>query len=239
MVTRRRFIVISSLVIAGACLSIGYVTTKELEVTRLNLGLGRKIAFLTDLHIHEIDDVKEKVLNIVANEQPDAILLGGDTVDALTFNMDVVKKYVSMLEANEKFAVMGNHEYWSGKAEELAGILKDNGFILLKDTFAQASFGRICGLDWREDRKYPELRFDGLVIVHDPNAALSISGARTILAGHTHGGVVIAGQTIYSNSVYVRGLYRLKDDGILYVSRGLGQMFPFRYTSSLELVIVE
>lgn len=239
MISRRGFIAISSLAIAGACLSIGYVTTIDLEVTHLDLGIGKKIAFMTDLHLHDIDDVKEKILDIVANEQPDVILLGGDTVDALTFNMDIVKKYISTLEANEKFAVMGNHEYWSDKADELARILKGSGFTLLKDTFARASFGKIYGIDWRGDRKYPELKFDGLILVHDPNAALSISGACTVLAGHTHGGIVIAGQTIYSNSVYVRGLYRLKDNGTLYVSRGLGQMLPFRYTSPLELVIAE
>ncbi|MCS7135919.1 MAG: metallophosphoesterase [Nitrososphaerota archaeon] len=229
----------SSLIVVGACLTVGYATTKELEVTRINLGLNRKVVFLTDLHLHEIDDVKEKVLNIVAKEQPDAILLGGDTVDSLTFNMDVVNKYFSNLEAREKFAVMGNHEYWSGKAGELARILKENGFVILKDASAQASFGKIYGFDWKEDRRYPELRFEGLVIVHDPNAALSILDAQAVLAGHTHGGIIIAGQPIYSNSVYVRGLYRLKDNNILYVSRGLGQMFPFRYTSPLELVITE
>jgi predicted MPP superfamily phosphohydrolase len=238
MLTRRQFIVISSLALAGACISVGYVTTKELEVTRIDLGLGRKIAFLADLHIHRIDDVKENVLSILEREQADAILIGGDTVDALTLSMDVVDSYLSELEAKEKFAVMGNHEYWSGKAEDFAKILKKNGFILLKDSSAQASFGKIFGLDWRDNRKYPECKPEGLVIVHDPNAALSISGARAILAGHTHGGVVIAGQTVYSNSVYTRGLYRL-NDGVLYVSRGLGQIFPLRYTSPLELVIAE
>ncbi len=239
MLTRRRFILISSLIVAGTFLSVGYVTTTDLEVTRIKLGIGRKIAFLADLHIHGIDGVKNKVLSILAKEQPDTILLGGDTVDAFTLDMNLVSKYVSMLEAKEKFAVMGNHEYWSGKAGDLARILKDNRFIVLKDASTQASFGKVWGLDWRDDRKYPERRLEGLVIVHDPNAALSVSGARAILAGHTHGGVVIAGQSIYSNSVYVRGLYELKDGNILYVSRGLGQMFPFRYTSPLELVIVE
>jgi len=239
MLSRRQFIAISSLALAGACLSVGYVTTKELEVTRIDLGLGRKIVFLADLHIHGVDDVKENVLSIVAKEQPDAVLIGGDTVDTLTLSMEVVDSYISRLEAKEKFAVMGNHEYWSGKAEDFSKILKNNGFILLKDSSAQASFGKIYGLDWRDDRNYPERKLEGLVIVHDPNAALSISGAQAVLAGHTHGGVVIAGWTVYSNSVYTRGLYRLKDGGVLYVSRGLGQLLPLRYTSPLELVIAE
>ncbi|MEM2910461.1 MAG: metallophosphoesterase [Nitrososphaerota archaeon] len=229
----------SSLAFAGICISAGYATIKEVEVTRINLSLGRKIAFLVDLHLHRIDDVKEEVLNVLAEEQPDVVLVGGDTLDELTPNMDVVSKYISGLEAKEKFAVMGNHEYWSGNAQDFVRILKNNGFVILKNTTAQTSFGKICGLDWRDDRRYPEHRVDGLVLVHDPNAALSISGAQLVLAGHTHGGVVIAGQPIYSNSIYVRGLYKLEDGKTLYVSRGLGQMFPLRFTSPLELVIID
>ena len=83
------------------------------------------------------------------------------------------------------------------------------------------------------------MRFDGLVIVHDPNAADSVSGRAFVLAGHTHGGIVLGGFVLYSNSRYSRGLYRAVGGAELYVSRGLGQMpQQVRIGSPPELVVV-
>ena len=83
------------------------------------------------------------------------------------------------------------------------------------------------------------MRFEGLVIVHDPNAADHVSGRAFVLAGHTHGGIVLGGFVLYSNSRYSRGLYRAAAGAELYVSRGLGQMpQQVRVGSPPELVVV-
>ncbi|MEM1947891.1 MAG: hypothetical protein QW240_04025 [Candidatus Caldarchaeum sp.] len=58
-----------------------------------------------------------------------------------------------------------------------------------------------------------------------------------IFAGHTHGGVVVGNTVLLTNSRYTRGCYRLGEKN-LYVSRGLGQMIPYRPFSKLELVVV-
>ena len=117
-------------------------------------------------------------------------------------------------------------------------MLKDLGFKVLKDETVETRIGKIFGIDWRDERKYPSNIKGDIVLTHDPNAAKSADG-KIILAGHTHGGVVIGGVTILSNSIYTRGLYELGENKILYVSRGLGQMIPLRPTSPLELVILE
>jgi len=180
----------------------------------------------------------EDIIELVDGEEPDIIMLGGDTVDELTVDIKSASKSLSSLEAREKFAVMGNHEYWSGKARELAEVLKGQGFKVLYDSVVPSAVGKVYGLDWKEDRKYPQIKSEGIVIVHDPNAAMSVSGSALILAGHTHGGVVLFGLK-YSNSVFTRGLYKINGGSVLYVSRGLGQMFPWRLSSPLELVVIE
>jgi len=237
-INRRQLLYVSTASVLGLSFGIGYAETRRIEVTKLDMGIGRKVAFLTDLHINALGGVVDDIIGLVEEEEPDIIMLGGDTVDELTVDMKSVSIFLSKLEAKEKFAVMGNHEYWSGKVEGLAEVLKDQGFKVLYDSVDSSSAGKVYGLNWSEDRKYPQIEAEGIVLVHDPNAATSISGRALILSGHTHGGVALFGIE-YSNSIYVRGLYKTSESIVLYVSRGLGQMFPWRPTSPLELVIVE
>jgi predicted MPP superfamily phosphohydrolase len=241
--TRRQFLYTTALSIVGLGIGVGvgvgYVEAKTIEVSRLDAGLGSKVAFLADPHIHGFGEVEERVVDLVAEEEPDIILLGGDVVDRFSRDMDAVAKYLPRLEAKEKYAVMGNHEYWSGKSGEMAKLLKDNKYEILNNSTASIAAGKIYGLDWREDRNYPHIKAEGIVLVHDPNAASNISGDCIILAGHTHGGLVIGGITIYTNATYTRGHYSLGGGSSLYVSRGLGQTLPLRPTSPLELVIIE
>ena len=106
--------------------------------------------------------------------------------------------------------------------------------------FTETSVGSVYGYDWSESRAYPRIKFNGLVISHDPNAADSVEGDTLILAGHTHGGVNLFGVTLYSNSKYSRGLYNLPRGARLYVSRGVGQMHLLpRINSRPELLLIE
>ena len=171
--------------------------------------MGSKLVFLADPHLHHLGEVENAVLSLVARENPDVIVLGGDIVDKFTRDLDPVRKYLSGLEAREKLAVLGNHDYWSGWSAQLSRALKDHEFELLKDSSTRTKAGPVYGLDWRESRRYPEISKEGLVIAHDPNAALSVRGMCKMLAGHTHGGVVIGGLVLVTNSHFTRGLYEL------------------------------
>lgn len=211
----------------------------RLGVTRLRLGLGVKAAFLTDTHTHGFGPVEEQVLDALTRESPDILLHAGDFIDAFTLSLTPVRRYLAQMEAREKYAVLGNHDYWCGRVGELVHLLKEFGYTVLKDSSVASGMGVLLGVDWRDDRAYAHLGDADVVIAHDPNAVLGSSGRLITLAGHTHGGVVVDGVTILSNSLYTRGLYRLSGDRMLYVSRGLGQMVPLRTTSPLELVFLE
>jgi len=212
--------------------------TQRILKTKIEMGLGSKIAFMVDTHTHDFGIVEQSVVKMLAAEDPDIILHAGDIIDKFTGSLKPVRQYLSQLDAREKYVVLGNHDYWCGRTNELVSMLKDLGFKVLKDEIVETRIGRIFGVDWRDDRNYPNDIEGDIILTHDPNAAKYADG-KIILAGHTHGGVVIGGVTILSNSIYTRGLYRFRDDKILYVSRGLGQMIPLRPTSPLELVILE
>lgn len=236
-ISRRMFL---AGVVAGAAMAIySSIEAHRIIVTRLRLGLGVKAAFLVDTHTHFMGPVERQVLEILREERPRIILHGGDIIDEITGSLDHVKPYLSSMEADEKYAVLGNHDYWCGRAGELMQILGECGFKVLRDEVAESGIGKILGIDWRDDRKYDSGgRRADIILAHDPNVALYAHNAGLILAGHTHGGVMLGPLTILANSAYTRGLYDL-GNSMLYVSRGLGSMIPFRPTSPLELVILE
>jgi len=224
--------------VVSAGLGYSFSETLNLEVSKLGLGLGSRIAFMVDTHTHEFGVLEERVVDYLAGKQPDILIHGGDFVDRFTSSLKPLKEYLSLIEARERIAVLGNHDYWSGWSPELSRMLKELGFTILKNDYVETSIGRVFGIDWRDDRRYDFRVEADLVVAHDPNAALAVDKG-FIVAGHTHGGVVLGGITLLSNSMYARGLYHLGEGRILYVSRGLGQMLPFRPTSPPELLILE
>ncbi|MCS6788924.1 MAG: metallophosphoesterase [Aigarchaeota archaeon] len=211
-----------------------------LEVTKLEVGLGGRVAFLPDVHYHFRGEAHvDGALKALERLDPDAVVIAGDLVDEETKDMEGLDSVLRRTEARVKLAVLGNHEYWSGRASETANALRRWGFEVLVDRFAETPFGRVFGYDWREDRRYARVVTDGLVLAHDPNVADSVSGGAFVLAGHTHGGLVVGGLTLLTNSRYNRGLYELRG-ARLYVSRGIGQMFhQVRVNSRPELLIVD
>jgi predicted MPP superfamily phosphohydrolase len=236
-ISRRTFL---AGIVAGAAAAIySLIEAHRIIVTRLRLGLGAKTAFLVDTHIHGMGSVEKQVLEILREERPRIILHGGDVIDELTGSLDQVKLYLSSMEADEKYAVLGNHDYWCGRTRKLMQILEECGFKVLRDEVVESEIGRILGVDWRDDRRYASgVRRADIILAHDPNVALYAHDAGIILAGHTHGGVMFGPSTILTNSAYTRGLYDLGDT-LLYVSRGLGSIIPLRPTSPLELVILD
>ncbi|MDW8084223.1 MAG: metallophosphoesterase [Candidatus Caldarchaeum sp.] len=209
----------------------------RLEKTIIEAGLGVKLVFLPDLHIHHRERRVDDVLRILEAEDPDIVVLGGDLVDEYTRDDHYVKEVITEIQANEKYFVMGNHEYWSGKDSMVRKILNQTGYREIRGALESPKIGKIYGFDWNDERRYPESSVEGLVVAHDPNAFDFVRGRCLMLAGHTHGGLVVGGVTIYSNSTYVRGYYRSGEKS-LYVSRGLGHIIPLRPFSSLEFVIV-
>jgi predicted MPP superfamily phosphohydrolase len=213
--------------------------TPKLKV--LEIGLGRRVAFIADLHIHRRGEGHaENALKTLEGAGAEFFILGGDMVDEETVDMASLDWFLGELNIDRGYAVLGNHEYWSGKAKDTVEKLEAHGVEVLGDRAVSTPFGRLLGLDWQESRQYGGWNFNGLIVVHDPNAADYIKGNAFIMAGHTHGGLIIGGFTLFSNSKYVRGLYHLSEDIRLYVTRGVGQMLhQIRVNSPPEITLIE
>jgi len=230
-VNRRTF-----LLLLGATAAAGLATPSAgVDVTKIELGLGRKALFISDLHLHGA-----KALDLPSY---DLLLIGGDTYDEWTPGLEVVWETLAQLPG-PKIAVLGNHEHWSQRKFPLRqGVktLEDAGIYVLVDDWVQIGGLRIYGLDWREDpRSYPTVNDADVVLVHSPDA-FQAARRGLYLAGHTHGGqfCLPPNVAIYTNSHfgYTWGLYR-RENAVMYVTRGLGEMLPRLFCRREAVVIL-
>jgi uncharacterized protein len=226
---------------------------------------GIKLAQVTDLHFswrHSREEM-ERNAKIIADLDPDLLVLCGDLVDHnpkyVTTLADCLDKIQPRLG---KFAIMGNHDVYTG-GHEIAGNLSQRGFRMLGKGHANLeehgvglvlagkddSGRRAAGPD-PEETQIPEIISRcprGLPIIyvgHRPSSFDKVIGlpVALTLSGHTHGGQfrLPFGGPGHSNLRFKRdmGLYR-EGEQMLYVSRGTGSVaWPFRLWCSEEITLL-
>jgi predicted MPP superfamily phosphohydrolase len=146
--------------------------------------------------------VQQAAVEMANAEHPDLVVLTGDFVCHSQLYLDQLIEVVSGFSA-PTFAVLGNHDYWSG-ADEVERALRRGGVEVLKNRNTTVTLGRerlqIVGLDdaytghARRDEAVKGLRRDipvlGLSHIAEEADGLWRHGVPMVLAGHTHGGQV-------------------------------------------------
>ena len=171
-----------------------------------------KLGVITDMHLGRLLTAGRlsRAIELLAPEQPDAILYVGDIIDD-HIKLDVEATAAALAVAQPRlghWAVPGNHEYISGSIDESLDFLRAVGMQVLRDQWAVVDNSFV--LAGRDDLSKPgftgiqrgsmeELLADlpeqyrGLPLVvmdHQP-AALDEArqaGAALMLSGHTHNG---------------------------------------------------
>lgn len=216
---------------------------------------GLRIAHLTDLHVGRVTplEVQLEAVRITNAAEPDAVVITGDFVCHSQMHLDELTHVVAAIEA-PVFAVLGNHDYWSGD-QEVRWALRRAGAEVLDNAWTTITLRRqrlqVVGLDdaytghasWR--RACKGLRRDlpslGLSHIAEEADALWSQGVPLVLAGHTHAGQVTLAK-LHELAVgriaghkYVHGLYGRRDPGrddppgAVYVGAGIGAaVMPLR-----------
>jgi uncharacterized protein len=187
----------------------------------------------------------------------DVLLFGGDFVTFVPAEIDWLAAELASIPAPfGRFAVLGNHDWWSDVAYvvrrlEAAGIqVLTNRNVQLDPPFDGVW---ICGLDdhWcgRPDAAGALTGADGIrvVLMHAPSGLLDLAGQHFDLAlcGHTHGGqlalpggvpiVVPHGRL---SRRYSRGRFEVGPGQTLVVSVGVGSvLLPLRLFADPEIVV--
>lgn len=257
----RRAITIGSLVLISLAMITGYVqfnhpVVRHLELT-VNKPLKHKsltIVFASDIHLgNSIGKQRmQQYVNLINKQQPDIILLGGDITDRSIgpLTEQHLDEELSNLKANiGVYAVLGNHEFYSGHPDSLAKFFEHAGIRVLRDQAVLIDSSLY--LIGREDRTSPKRLplkqlMEGLdptiatiVLDHQPYQLEEASNLNIDLqlSGHTHNGQVFPGNLLV-NRLFEDGYgYLLKRHTHIYVSSGLGIWGPlYRIGTHSEVV---
>ena len=228
-----------------------------------------RLAVLTDLHACAYGEGQRNLLDAVAAQSPDLVLLCGDIVDddprmpeerALT-------TVEALAEVWPVYYVTGNHEFWTGRVEEIRELLRARGAVVLEGESAAVTAAgqilRIGGIDdpyvgedvWREQLGAVTAAQDGahvsVLLTHRPERVENYAGRGfdLVLAGHAHGGqwrlpglingLIAPNQGLFPR--YAGGRYDLGEGTDMIVSRGLARestRIPRLYNRP-ELVVVD
>lgn len=136
----------------------------------------------------------------------------------------------------------------------LMNLLSKTPFTLLHNQTIQVciknSVINVCGLgDYTAGRCLPSLAYEnyrveypGIVLTHNPDSLCKLRNypGELVLCGHTHGAQInipflYKKFMLSENPGRKRGLYSLYDKWV-YINRGLGSIFPFRWCSPPEIL---
>jgi predicted MPP superfamily phosphohydrolase len=217
-----------------------------------------RIAYASDFHAGALTDpaVLEAACAGLRDLAPDLLLLGGDFVTGRPDELGWLARELGSIPAPlGRFAVLGNHDRWSGAGRVIAE-LEACGIRVLVNENVQLPppYDRVwtCGLDdhWSgwPDAAAAMSGADGvrIVLMHAPSGLLDLGGEHfdVALCGHTHGGqlalpgglplVVPQGRL---SRRYARGRFAVGDGATLLVSVGVGcVVLPVRAFANPEIV---
>ena len=129
------------------------LTLRHYTVESAKVSQSVRLVLLTDLHACDYGEGQRELLDLVEEQHPDLVLLGGDMLDddpsmpeenAWTVIKTLGRSYPT-------FYVTGNHEFWSGRAEEMKARIAESGVTVLEGEGQTVVFQgqpiRICGID--------------------------------------------------------------------------------------------
>ncbi len=279
MISRRRFLTLGATTAASGTLSAadafafepGFgLAVKEWTVAHADWPKSAKplrIGIMTDIHAVEpwmpaarVGDIVERLNRL----RPDLIVLLGDYVNALKLRFHSALVPVAEWTAALKelhaplgvFAVLGNHDHWSGEAPAIRRSFEKVGIHLLENSAVRVRRGEhrfwIAGLGDQlaeaDDLAGTLSQVNGtepaILLCHEPYIFKAIpSRIALTLAGHTHGGQVYvpfigrpAIQPQYAEYAYGH----IEESGRhMIVSSGLGLSgYPVRFLVPPEIALV-
>ena len=194
-----------------------------------------------------------EAVRLVNASEPDAVVITGDFVCHTQAHLDELTHVVQSFDA-PVFAVLGNHDHWSG-ANEVRWALRRGRAEVLDNVWTTITLRRqplqVLGLDdaytghasWRRAVKGldPHKATLGLSHIAEEADALWHHGVSLVLSGHTHAGQITVAR-LHEITVgrlvghkYVHGLYGRRSPleqgplGAVYVGAGVGAaVMPLR-----------
>ncbi len=233
------------------------VTHTQMELPALPEGFdGLRIVQLSDLHGHEYGEGSGELLRLVAEQEPELIVVTGDLIDQKDQLRMVPALARGLAGIAPTYYVTGNHEWALGTAavKELKGVLDQCGAVPLSNRYEVLERGGsrlvLAGVDdpngYADQTTPEELSAQigdaepglfTLLLAHrnDHFEQYARAGYDLVMAGHGHGGIVrlpVVGGLLGTDRRFfppwTSGSYTLGESA-MFVSRGLGNnTTPFK-----------
>ena len=247
---RAALIAIGALIAAALCwgaVEARSVGIEELTVTVPDWPADAKsirLVQISDLHIstRTSPDQVERIADLVRQARPDVLVCTGDLVDSPVESIAHLAGPLADLEAPlGKFAVLGNHEFYTGLKDSLAFHEAAGLKVLRAESVDLNGRLRLAGVDdpaahsagakARTDESAALAGGDGratVLLKHQPTIdERSLGRYRLQVSGHTHAGQIFPFRYfLLLRYRYCRGLHDLGRGSSLYVSPGTGTWGP-------------
>ena len=199
------FLVVMAIIVYGGWNTLHPIVRQVEHDTGKKLPQPVRIVLVTDIHLGSLfgRQYAEDLTERINRQNADVVLFGGDQVDN---NLDYLlreKSYEPLKNIQSKYgvyAVLGNHDYFSGRVREELDLLKSVGFRMLVDEAVDLPCNvHLVGLeDYRSRPQNSNIeKLAGkdpgkanLLLEHQPRriSEAEKSGYDLYMAGHTHGG---------------------------------------------------
>jgi hypothetical protein len=220
---------------------------------------GLRIVQISDIHFSVINGVSlaRKIVEKIDGLSPDILISTGDLTDrGLNEKERVAGLFEELKTPYGKYAVTGNHEFYTGINEAIEFTEKAGFRMLRNEGIEVAGLVNIVGVDDPAARRFGidtsaseaeilgKLSNDKLTILlkHRPMISEKSKGLFDLqLSGHLHKGQVFPFSLITSLLFpYHNGLFKLEGHSYIYVSRGTGTWGPpVRFLSPPEITVIE
>jgi len=229
---------------------------KNVSITSEKILTTKKIAILSDLHIHRIINTEKikKIVKSTNKQNPDVIILDGDIIDdEIGRNKETLAILKDLKAKDGIYFASGNHEFYTGYKQTVDAIkelgftyLENNGVSIsddlyvggIPDYFTTKRIGLNVDLKatfaQSNDKQYK------ILTSHSPFNFGSDNNFDLEVSGHTHGGQIFPFH-IFAKAYnkYLAGLYDMDKNTQIYVSRGSGQWGPqMRFLAPSEITIL-
>jgi len=255
------------IVLVVGIVSYGAWNASHPRINHYDLTIAKKAGSLKQLHVVMVSDIHlgtivhndhlTKLVNQVNELKPDLVLFAGDVFDEdieSTNKQQVADTFRKLGATYGAFAVLGNHEYIGGNAEEAIKYLGEAGVKVLRDSSQEiaGSFYLIGRDDLSGSRFNGAKRQDLKTILQGVNRSLPIilmdhqpshldepveQGVDLQVSGHTHSGQLFPIQLITQRIFEQDWGFLRKGDFQLIVSSGYGTWGPpIRVGNTPEIV---
>lgn len=237
------------------------ITSYDINIDKQRMKFGNlKIVMISDIHLGFINgkDRLNQYIDKINEQEADIVVIDGDIIDqefSAFEDNNMGEAFRRIKTRYGVYAILGNHDYFSGHADDLARSLEANNVILLRDKVLKIedsfyllgredkSFGRADGSQ-RKDLAYIKNGLDEnlpmILLDHQPTSIDEAveNGIDLQLSGHTHHGQLLPVKYIVESMYEKAWGYLRKDKFQLIVSSGVGTWGPPIRTGTISEIVV-